>query len=229
MNQPLRMLFKYPCRGREKMFFESLQSLDDNIRDRSNYHISLTLDLDDEILNDDSVIERIGGFSNTSIAWGMSESKVHAINRSFPDYDFDVVICWSNDMFATFYGFDDIFRDSILSVFGNTGMEGLAHFPEPDSREFLNVLYIATRKYYERFGYIYHPSYKSLWCDNESLEVAKKLGKYHFFGTLGLYEHRNAAYHQYGLERDALFDYQQSLWPIDELNFNERKKRNFDL
>jgi hypothetical protein len=130
-------------------------------------------------------------------------------------------------MFAKMYGFDQIIREGIFNVWGNTGLDGLAHFPEPDSKQYLNVLYIATRKYYERFGYIYHPSYKSLWCDNESMEVAKKLGKYNYFDTMGLYEHRNPAYHQYNIPRDELFNLQQSFWAVDEANFKERQSNNF--
>ena len=172
----LKILFKFPCRGRKDMFFESLESIHNFIADKENYHVSLTLDTDDEILNKPDVVEKINEFSNTSIEWGLSESKIHAINRSMPDYDWDVIICWSQDMFAKMYGFDQIIREGVLNIWGDTGLDGLAHFPEPDSKQYLNVLYIATRKYYERFGYIYHPSYKSLWCDNESMEVANKLG-----------------------------------------------------
>ncbi len=224
----LKILFKFPCRGRKDMFFESLESIHNFIADKENYHVSLTLDTDDEILNKPDVVERINEFPNTSIEWGLSESKIHAINRSMPtNYDWDIIICWSQDMFAKMYGFDQIIREGIFNVWGNTGLDGLAHFPEPDSKQYLNVLYIATRKYYERFGYIYHPSYKSLWCDNESMEVAKKLGKYNYFDTMGLYEHRNPAYHQYNIPRDELFNLQQSFWAVDEANFKERQSNNF--
>ena len=228
MNEPLKFLFKFPCRGRKSMLFESLDSLDKNIRDRNNYHISLTLDNDDEVLNHPEVIERISKYENVSIEWGISGSKIRAVNRNMPDYG-DVIICWSQDMFATMYGFDDIMRASMYELINAHGDDLLFHFPEPDSKEFLNVLYIATRKYYERFNYIYHPSYLSLWCDNESYAVAKLLNKYHFIGTPRLYQHRNPAYSEYGVERDPLFDEQQSHWGVDEKNFNERQARNFDL
>lgn len=213
------------------MFFQSLDSLNENIRDRDNYHISLTLDTDDEILNDESVVDRIRMYPNTSIAWGLSDSKIHAINRDFPkEYDFDVVICWSQDMFATMYGFDDIFRNYITHIaHQREDFDFLVHFPEPDSKEYLNVLYVATKPYYDRFGYIYHPSYKSLWADNESMEVAKALKRYHFCGVHGLYAHKNPAYGHYGIQRDALFNEQQGYWDVDEKNFHERKLRNFDL
>jgi hypothetical protein len=224
---PLKILFKFPCRGRREVFFESLDSLNNNIRDRENYLISLTLDTDDEVLNNEEVINAINAYPNVQIEWGTSSSKIEAINRSMPDYDWDVIVCWSNDMFATFYGLDDVFRASIISV--SPDLDCLVHFPELDAKEALNVLYIATRKYYDRFGYIYHPSYKSLWCDNETMEVAKLLGKYHYFNVPSLYIHKNPAYHQYQMVRDELFNHQQSFWHEDESNFRQRQSINFEL
>lgn len=229
MNEPLKLLFKFPCRGRKEMLIKSLDSLVDNIRDRENYYIALTLDTNDLVLNNQETIEKLLSYPRTHIFWGESYSKVDAINRSMPDCEWDVIICWSNDMFATFYGFDDIMRLYILQACMNGGMDALIHFPEPDTKDILNVLYVATRKYYERFNYIYHPSYLSLFCDNETMCVAQLLGRYHYIGTTGLYEHRNPAYSHHGMERDELFDYQQSLWGLDEANFHARKAKNFDL
>lgn len=229
MREPLKILFKFPCRGRETMFFESLNSLNNNIRDRENYHISISIDLDDLILNRPEVIEVVSSYPNTSIGFGYSKSKVDAINRSMPDYDYDVLICWSHDMHALMYGFDDIMRADFYNIINNHGEEFLVHYPDMDAKHYLNVLYIASRKYYERFNYIYHPSYLSLFCDNESMAVSKLLGKYHYIGTTGLYVHKNPAYTHHGVERDELFNIQQSLWNVDEANFNERKVRNFDL
>lgn len=229
MSKPLKILFKYPCRGRKDLFFASLDSLNDNIRDRNNYHVSLTLDTDDDILNIPEVIGKIDTYENVSISWGLSKSKIDAINRGMPNYEFDIIICWSMDMVAVMYGFDDIMREYLYQIINNNDDDFLAHFPEKDSMEHLNVLYIATKKYYERFNYIYHPSYISLWCDNETYSVAKILNRYHYIGILGLYEHRNMAYHHYGIERDELFNHQQSFWGVDEKNFNERKAINFDL
>ena len=226
----LKILFKYPCRGRKNLFFESLNSLNENIRDRNNYHISLTIDEDDDILNTPEVMEQIGKYPNVSVGLGLSNSKIEAINRTMPDYDFDVIICWSNDMFATFFGFDDIMRDYICHIINNREDDDfLVHFPERDAMEALNVLYIATKKYYNRFGFIYHPSYKSLFCDNETLEVAKLLNRYHYIGIPDLYVHKNPAYHHHNMERDALFNEQQDFWQIDEDNYNKRKALNFEI
>lgn len=229
MREPLKILFKFPCRGRVSMFFDSLNSIHNNVRDKENYHVGLTLDEDDFELNNDEVKNKLSHYPNTSIQWGVSGSKIRAVNRSLPDYDFDVIICWSQDMFAEMVGFDDIMRQYMYSIINEHGDDFLIHFPERDAKEMLNVLYIATKKYYSRFNYIYHPSYLSLWCDNESMCVAKMLNKYHYVGVGGLYVHKNPAYSQYGIERDSLFNEQQGMWATDEKNFHERRRRNFDL
>lgn len=226
----LRLLFKFPCRGRKDLFFKSLDSLNDNIRDRNNYHISLTIDEDDTILNTPEVISKIKAYPNVSIEWGVSKSKIDAVNRSFPKhYEWDVVIVWSNDMICTMYGMDDIMREYMYHAINTNGEKFLCHFPDNDAKEMLNVLYIASRAYYEMFGYVYHPSYLSLWADNESMCVAKMLGLYHYFGINSLYVHENPAYHQYNIPRDELFNEQQGHWAKDEANFHERRRRNFDL
>lgn len=227
MHVPFRILFKYPCRGREKMFFESLDSIYENVYDLDNFHVSCTIDTDDEILTAPHVQLKLREYSNLSIGWGLSDCKISAINRSMPDYDFDILICWSNDMFWTFRGFDDYLRQMINGVFPD--MDGLYHLPEMDAKDALNVLFICTRKYYDRFKYIYHPSYKSLWCDNESLAVAKMLNKYHYDGSVGMFIHKNPAYAHHGVERDEKFNYDQSFWGVDEMNFHNRMANNFDL
>ena len=229
MREPLKFLFKFPCRGRLDSFFESLNSLNDNIRNRDSYHIALTLDEDDIVLNKPEVIEKINAYPNVSIQWGLSESKINAINRSMPDYDWDIIICWSNDMIAVCFGFDDIMRADASQQLDKHDYDLLLHFPEPDTLEVLNTLYIATKKFYNRFGYIYHPSYFSLFSDNETMAVGQMLNRYHFFSTPGLYVHRNPAYNSHGIPSDSLFLHQQSLWPIDEANYYERAKIKFGL
>jgi hypothetical protein len=223
-----KILFKYPCRGRKELFFESLNSIYINLVDKVNFHVNCTIDTDDEILNSKEVKRRLSEYENLSISLGVSASKVEAVNRNMPKDDWDIVICWSNDMIINLFGFDDLIRHYMYEAFGEE-FDGLFHLPEQDSMESLNVLYIATRKYFDRFNYIYHPSYLSLFCDNESLETAKLLGRYKYNGTLGVYTHKNPAYSKYNMERDELFNRQQDMWNIDEATYHKRKQNNFDI
>jgi hypothetical protein len=226
MKNPPFKLFKFPSRGRPDRFFKSLDSIYNNCSDMEYFHVSCTLDSDDQQMNNEGVIKKIFSYPNISIAWGASDSKIHAINRDMPDIDWDILICMSDDMLFTTYGFDVMIGVDMMTHFPE--MDGLLHYPDQDAKEFLATMYIAGRKFYERFGYIYHPSYKSLWCDNEVMDIAKMLGKYKYCGYQ-INVHLNPAYNHNNMPRDEMFNRQQSDWPVDEKNYQERKSRNFDL
>lgn len=225
MNKPPFKLFKYPSRGRPERFFKSLDSIYENVSDKDYFHVSCTLDLDDPLMCNEGVIGRINEYPNTSIAWGRSDSKIHAVNRDMPDIDWDICFCMSDDMLFTLFGFDVNVGVDMLNWFPN--LDGLLHYPDQDAKEYLATMYIAGRKWWEfRDKNIYHPSYKSLWCDNEEQDVAQMFGKYKYCGyQINL--HLNPAYQHNNMPRDDMFNRQQSDWNFDEANYNERKKNNF--
>jgi hypothetical protein len=219
---PLKLLFKYPSRGRSKRFFDGLDSIVPLLYDKENYHISCTLDDDDMEMRNPEVINRINSYPNVSIAWGISGSKVDAINRDLPDYG-DIIVVMSDDMRFTLFGFDEIIRHA----FEGSDLDMLAHFPDQDAKDALATMYISGRKFYERFNYIYNPVYYSLFCDNEIQDIAKQLGKYKYFDTQMLV-HLNGAYGH--LERDALFDAQQKIgFTVDQETYIKRRATNFNL
>lgn len=219
------ILFKLPSRGRPERFFQALDSIVDNLASPFAYHISCTLDEDDPLMNNDSVKERVKTYKNTSIEWGLSRSKIDAVNRSMPDIEWDILIVGSDDIFFNLYGFDEIVRNEFALHFPDG--DGYLHFNEKDSGSALCVMTVCDKKYYDRFGYIYHPDYKSLFCDNEQMEVAKALGKYIYINCM-IMEHKNPAYGY--MPEDVMFREQQDIgWTIDQETYNKRKLKNFGL
>ena len=216
MSNPPFKLFKYPSRERPERFFKSLDSLVNNISDKDYYHVSCTLDLDDPTMCNDEVIARIKTYENVSVEWGYSKSKVDAINRSMPDIPFDILICHSDDMEFNIFGFDVMIGVDMMNWFPE--MDGLLHYPDQDAKEFLATMYIAGRKHYEKFGFIYDPKFKSLWCDNLVQAVAIHMGKYKYCGYQ-INVHNNPAYGH--LPKDDLFNEQQGHWNHDEALYNE--------
>jgi len=222
-NIPFK-LFKYPSRNRPERFFAGLDNITNNISDKDYYHISCTLDLDDLTMNNTAIKERLATYPNISIEWGSSKSKIDAINRNMPDIDWDILIVMSDDMMYNVFGFDVMIGVDMLTWFPD--YDGLGHWPDQDAKENLATMYVAGRKFYDRFGYIYHPSYKSLWADNEVMDVAQKLGKYKYMGYQ-INVHLNPAYGH--LPKDEMFIEQQGYWGYDEMNYHKRKAMNFDL
>jgi hypothetical protein len=152
-----------------------------------------------------------------------SEGKIDAINRDIADYPlkWDIILNISDDQIPIVKGYDDKIRclmpdDLDYSLWFNDGAQ-----PR------LNTQEIVGRKYYERFNYIYHPSYKSLFCDNEAHEVAVLLGR-QIKSKECIIKHFHPG-HVQGVKTDALYQKNESYWNIDEANFKERKKINFGL
>jgi len=212
MSNPFRILYKYPSRNRPDRFFQGLDTITNLSADKEWYHVACTLDLDDSTMNNESVIKRIESYPNTSIQWGISKSKIHAVNRDMPDYPFDILINFSDDMRFNLYGYDQCVRVDMNAHFPN--FEGLLHYPDQDAKEYLATMYIAGRKFYDTFGFIYDPEFKSLWCDNLVQSIAQHMGRYKYCGYQ-INTHLNPAYGH--LEKDEMFLEQQGHWGHDEL------------
>jgi len=220
MDKPLKILFKYPSRGRRQRFLDGMHSIVTNLADSENYQILVTADEDDPEMQEDIY------FHNTIVFYGQSESKVHAINKDieYADADWKIIVNMADDMRWLFYGFDDIIRQQ----FADGDLDKLIHIPDQDAGKDLQTMYIAGRDYYNRFGFIYNPVYESLFCDNEVHEIAVQLGKYHFVDCNGILAHLCPAYGY--LPKDDLFISQQETgWSKDMQTFNERKAKNFYL
>lgn len=222
-NTPFKLLYKYPSRNRPSKFFEGLDTIINNTVDKDYFHIACTLDLDDISMNNPEIIERIESYPNTSIQWGLSKSKVDAINRDIPDYPYDVLVVMSDDMRFNLYGFDQCIRIDMNAHFPN--FDGLLHYPDQDAKEWLATMYVAGKNFYKIFNHIYDPGFKSLWCDNLVQTVAQHMNKYKYCGYQ-INIHLNPAY-GHG-EKDAMFLEQQGHWGHDEEYFNKIKGEGID-
>lgn len=219
----MKILFKFPSRSRPERFFTTLDNLHQMIADKENFHIVCTLDEDDYSMNNQEVRSRLSSYVNTTAMYGYSKSKIEAFNRDMLEIDgWDICVAVSDDMMFTVVGFDNIIREGFRC--NASDLDALLHYPDQDAKHVIPVLYIAGRKYFNRDLYIYNPIYKSLFCDNESMEVAKIRLKYLFMG-IRILNHLNPAYGH--LPRDDQFNRQQEMWGYDEKIYNRRLANNF--
>jgi len=144
--------------------------------------------------------------------------------------DWDILINFSDDMLFIKKGFDQIIIDAMKEHFPDT--DGVLHFH--DGHKYgaqLMTMSIMGKKYYDRFHYIYHPDYISLWSDNEAMDVAKLLGKYKYMGDQNIIFNHNHPMHQ-GMgasNYDAQLKHTESFFNIDKATYNKRKENKFDL
>lgn len=171
--------------------------------------------------------------SNISFTDGKSENKIDAINRGMmfaPQWD--IVLLASDDMIPQVKGWDEVIRKEFVNH-AVTNLKIPIEMAQPyldqalwffDGHQHrICTLVIMGRTRYERFGYLYHPSYISLWCDNEWTEVnqPKKID------TI-LFKHEHPAWGG-AVPMDALYHRNESYFERDRMNYERRKQLNFPI
>lgn len=179
----MNILIKFPTRGRPEKFFDVLNRYIAGVKIRGKTKILVTIDTDDHTMNNDAVISRLSAYRDVSYGFGLSKSKIDACNRDLNDYfkttnsQPDIILLASDDMIPQEKGYDEIIRSEMAKNFPDT--DGCLWFSDGYRKDFC-TLSILGRRYYDRFNYLYHPSYKSFWCDNEFTEVAQSANKIKF-------------------------------------------------
>jgi len=172
----MKILVKFPTRSRKNKFFNVLKKYHQFSNNINNITFQITLDNDDVEMNNPDTIEILKSFKNTAFVFGDSKSKIDAVNRDIDtNGDWDIILLASDDMIPNVKGYDEIIINKMKEFYPDT--DGVLWFNDGFQGKKLNTLCILGKKYYERFGYIYHTDYKSTWCDNEFMDVANLLDK----------------------------------------------------
>jgi hypothetical protein len=221
----MKLLIKFPTRNRKNKFFKVLKQYQNLCEDFDNTFFLITLDNDDETMNPSEVTNIFGTFKNIKVVYGNSDSKIHAINRDIELVDeWDIVLLASDDMTPKVKGYDNIIRDRMKEFYPDT--DGILWFNDGHQGNKLNTLSILGKKYYDRFGYIYQPEYKSVWSDNEFMMVGNLLGKQTYMDEV-IIEHEHPDW-GYG-NRDIIHQINSKNESHDRNLFMNRKNNNFYL
>lgn len=179
----MNILIKFPTRGRPQKFFEVLNRYMAGIKSRGKTKFLVTLDTDDQTMNNPVAISQLLSYKDLSYEFGSSRSKIDACNRDLNthletrDSSADIILLASDDMIPLERGYDEIIRTEMGKHFPDT--DGCLWFSDGYRKDFC-TLSIVGRKYYDRFKYLYHPSYRSFYCDNEFTDVAHAADKIKF-------------------------------------------------
>jgi len=223
----MKILLKCPTRSRPKQVIETLRQYVSLANKPDLLGICVSCDTDDATMHDSNVDYHI---RRLPVAWvnlfyGPNTSKIEAVNADMEkiEWSWDIVMLVSDDMIPKVKGYDDVLRsrmspdlDRIIWV--NDGHQGYR----------LNTLSIMGKKMYDSFGYMYHPSYKSLFCDNEFTDLCKGA-----LATKCTYVEDILVRHEhpgngYGPEWDALYTKNQRYFTTDLSNYVSRKTYPYD-
>lgn len=223
----MQILVKFPSRERPHKFFLCIKKYIDN-QTTNDVRYLITLDKDDSLLlNYTNYCESLKSQGvNIDYMVGESTGKIHAVNRDMENSgDWDIVVLGSDDMQSQTEGWDNILINEMTEHYPDT--DGVLYHKDGFTQ--LNTMCILGRKYFERFGYIYHPSYKSLWCDNDFMEVSRILNKETVFETV-LFRHEHFSNSgQFSHTKDMLMKKNESFYYEDEATFKRRKQIKFGL
>jgi hypothetical protein len=185
-----------------------------------------SLDKDDPKINGYDAVRQFAHENKLSCEfyYGVSQNKIDAINRDVRSIvqPWDILLNISDDQLPVMEGYDNIIRGFMpnsldMSLWFNDGHQ-----------DRINTQEIVGRAYYESFGYIYHPSYKSFFCDNEQTEIAVRTKRCVFRPELTIVKHFHPSWMQAGgLPNDALYKRNEKFWAEDEANYNARKAEGY--
>lgn len=218
----MNILVKLPTRQRPSQCVRALNACVTN-QTTNKVHYLLTIDSDDRSM--DGVISAVEGHEHITIDSGTSKSKIDACNRgisAFPD-PWDIVVLLSDDMMCQKKGWDAQLIEEMELKYPDT--DGVLFHNDGYVGEKLNTMCILGRKYFERFGYIYNPEYKSLWCDNEFMDVANKLNRQTYFKDV-LFKHEHPANN--GDMADSLYQKNDVQFQRDKSVYLKRKQQQFN-
>lgn len=216
MSKKAVILVKYATRGRVARFFDGMDSIYNNCADVENIRVLITADTDDLEMNCDEVKEKISTYINAEVIYGTSTGKINAINRDFDklpeDFkDWQIIANFSDDQRFNIYNWDELIRNDFNQV--SPDYTHFMAYLDVDTKGVLSTLYIAGRKFFDLFGWVYDPVFLSLWCDNLVEDVAKHLNLFHYTGYT-IYQHLLPSYGH--LEQDEMHKKQQEIgWSVD--------------
>lgn len=231
MDKHYKILVKFPTRDRPEQFFKVLDGYINNSTG-IDIHYLITLDDNDLSMSNRVIQERLNKYPNLTYVVGQSFNKIQAVNRDMrhAPKDWDIVVLASDDMVCVSPGWDEVLRYEMNKHFPDTDgclfhWDGDNNTAKHNNGNGLCTMNITGRNYFDRFGYLYHPSYSSLWCDNEYTEVAQSMNKMEKFDTV-LFEHQHWS-NTPTVKIDKLMTRNNNFYKTDERNFLYRKSKNF--
>lgn len=209
-----RLLVRMPTRGRPALALEALAAY----RNKAGcaVQIEVVIDSDDETMQSAEVLQRLHALECT-VTSEFYLSKIEAVNGGRVK-EWDVLLLASDDMVPV----ADDYALRVLAAMEQhwPHLDGALYFDDGFQGRGLCTLPIIGRRLYNQFGYVYHPHYKSLFCDLEQTELWTQLGRLTYVDEK-IIEHRH---HIWGkAEIDATYERNDALEGVDKETYERRK------
>ena len=228
----MKILLKCPTRSRPAQFLSVLQKYVSFASRPDLLGVCVSCDLDDATMTPANIQHSIKNITHR-VAWcdiyyGNSTTKIEAVNAdvaSIP-WEWDMIVLVSDDMVPQVHGYDDILRNQMLAHHPDTN--GIVWVNDGTQGSKLNTITIMGRAMYNSFGYLYHPDYKSLFCDTEFTDLCKSslASRTTYIPQILIrHEHPGTGFPE---KYDQLYSKNQTYWSADMYTYIRRKSYEYD-
>ena len=187
----MKILAQFPTFARPQKFLHCLNAYLNKASGRHEIFFNINCDADDTTMYNQEMSDSIqdafvlqarsteskwhDNFCSGEIHFDEDTTKISSVNAHI-NREFDIVIVISDDMIPQVDNWDDYIATAMMEHYPD--LDGCIAFNDGYAdADTLITFSILGRKLYEYFGYIYHPDYKSLYCDAEFTEEVKRLNK----------------------------------------------------
>ena len=228
----MNILLQFPTLGRPNKFLDCLGLYLDLSSGNHSLEFNVNCEADDSLMNQDAVQQAILDMGQTcphvtiNLNYDNNGDKISAINAHVEDKEFDIVICLSDDMIPHIEGWDETIVEAMQEHFPD--LDGCVHFNDGYTNGDLITLSILGARLYEHFGYIYHPDYKGLYCDNEFTQQVTAMKKVQYIDKMIIkHEHYGESDNKNSGEIDFAAQKTLRFAGRDQAVFLERERQGF--
>lgn len=213
----MRIIVKYPTRSRPEQAKRCLAEMTSRLSGKHDVRFIVVQDDDDPskwAVDDPRCVYYFGSHA----------CKIAACNAFTPPIrEWDILVMGSDDMWANVDGWDDVIASDMLREFPN--LDGFIHYHDGNQPR-LCTYPIMGANWYAKCGYVYDPSYLSLFADNEAHETASNRGRLYSDPTKTVFRHEHPAYVPF-VVNDGLYRKNDAEGRGDGPVYHERRAKGF--
>lgn len=149
---------------------------------------------------------------------GDSRNAIQAINRGAKRSDGNLIVVVSDDFDCPIH-WDKLLLDAL------EGKEYYVVKTQDGQQDWIITFPIMDRKYYERFGYVYHPGYQHMFSDTEMTHVSEIIGKKISLDIVFPHKHYTTG----AMQKDAINVKNDATWNQGEKLYLQRLNQWFGI
>lgn len=221
----MRLLFKYPSRGRPLLFVKTLQRYLYLMSGKHDCDFLIAMDTDDETMNTVLMRQMIKQLddsyprSRVMFYYKAHDNIVEVVNEHLDEQDFDIVMAIGDDFLPQEANYDEIIVNAMKESWPK--LDGAIYFNDGVVGEKFALAPILGRELYKERGYFFDPVFRFGEADREISIVLRIQNKLQYYPEV-LFVHDLQHHHQ-----DDIYTRTRKMRIDDQRTFKVRKMAGY--